>query len=83
MVCLICRNLKRAFEIRNTEYIEARSSLYYRISRKFAARKNVDMERAKSDLEEHRRVCASAVIEPALLLLARPVSPRRARQVAA
>jgi hypothetical protein len=82
MVCLICTNLKRAFETRNSEYIEARSSLYYRISRKFAALKNVDMERAKSDLEEHRRVCASAVIEPALLLPSRAASTRRARQAA-
>ena len=67
MVCLTCRDLNRAFETRRSEYIEARCSAYFRVSRKIAARKNVDMERAKSDLEEHRRVCASAVKESPLL----------------
>jgi hypothetical protein len=55
--CLICKNLKRAFESRRSEYIEARSAVYYRVSTELAAYKNVDMERAKSDLEEHRLVC--------------------------
>jgi hypothetical protein len=50
-----------------SEYIEARSSVRYRISTVLAAQKNVDMERARYELEEHRRVCSSAVI-PALLV---------------
>ncbi len=58
MDCLICKDLKRAFESRRSEYIEARSAVYYRVSTELAAYKNVDMERAKSDLEEHQLVCA-------------------------
>jgi hypothetical protein len=41
-------------------YVEALSAAYYRVSTELAAHKNVDMERAKSDLEEHRLVCVSA-----------------------
>ncbi|MGA2335912.1 MAG: hypothetical protein WA383_00100 [Terriglobales bacterium] len=41
-------------------YIEALSAAYYRVSTELAACKNVDMERAKSDLEEHRLLCLSA-----------------------
>jgi hypothetical protein len=42
------------------EYIEARSSAGYRVSTKLAAQKNVEMERARYELEEHRLVCAAA-----------------------
>jgi hypothetical protein len=61
MDCLVCKDLKRAFEFRRSEYLEARSAAYYRVSTELAAHKNVDMERAKIDLEEHRFVCASAM----------------------
>jgi hypothetical protein len=37
----------------------------YRFSRKFAALKYVDMERAKSELEEHQLLCDGAAKEPA------------------
>ena len=60
MDCLICKDLKRAFESRRSKYIEARSAAYYRVSTELAANKNVDMERAKSDLEEHQLRCVSA-----------------------
>jgi hypothetical protein len=60
MDCLICKDLERALEFKNGEYIEARSAAYYRVSTELAAYKNVDMERAKSDLEEHQLVCVSA-----------------------
>jgi hypothetical protein len=59
MDCSICRDLERALESRLSEYREARSAAYYRVSTALAARKNVDMERAKGDLEEHRLVCLS------------------------
>ena len=59
MHCLICKELERVFESRHSEYIEARSAPYYRVSTERAAYKNVDKERAKSDLEEHRLVCVS------------------------
>ena len=58
MDCLKCENLKGSLQFRHNEYVEARSSAYYRVSTEIAAKKNVDMERAKYDLEEHRAVCA-------------------------
>ena len=57
MDCLVCKDLERAFESRLSKYLEARSAEYYRVSTELAAQKNVDMERAKSDLEEHQLVC--------------------------
>lgn len=60
MDCPICRDLERDYEAGLSGYIEARSSAYYQVSKRLAARKNVDMERAKGDLEEHRFVCVSA-----------------------
>jgi hypothetical protein len=55
--CLICKKLERVLESRRSEYIEARSAAYYQVSTELAAYKNVDHERAKSDLEEHQLVC--------------------------
>jgi hypothetical protein len=49
---LICKNLELAFESMRSKYVEARSAAYYQVSTELAAYKNVDMERAKSDLEE-------------------------------
>ena len=57
MHCLICKELDRTLASRRRKYIEARSAAYYRVSTELAAQKNVDMERAKSDLEEHQLVC--------------------------
>jgi hypothetical protein len=59
MHCLECKNLSGALEFRRNQYVEARSSAYYQVSTELAARKNVDMERARYDMEEHRAVCAS------------------------
>ena len=61
MACLFCRDLERTLDFRRSKYFEARSAAYYQVSTKLAAQKNVDMERAKSDLEEHQLACASAV----------------------
>jgi hypothetical protein len=61
MDCRFCRDLKRAYEAALSEYVEARSSAIYRVSTRFAAFKNVEMERAKSELEEHRLLCVSFV----------------------
>ncbi len=60
MDCLICKDLERVFESRRGKYIAARSAAYYRVSTELAASNNVDMECAKSDLEEHQLVCSSA-----------------------
>jgi len=61
MACLICRDLERTLDFRRSKYFEARSAAYFQVSTEFAAQKNVDMERAKSDLEEHQWACVSAV----------------------
>ncbi len=73
MDCLMCKDLERAFESRRRQYIEARSAAYYRVSTELAAYENVEMERAKSDLEEHLLVCISAakVRRPGLRVLRR------------
>jgi hypothetical protein len=73
MDCLVCKDLEQAFESRRRQCIEARSSAFYRVSTELAAQKNVDMERSKSDLEDHRLVCAAChwtrdSVIPALLV---------------
>ncbi len=60
MGCPVCKRLERTFEGWNTECIRARSSLYCTISSRFAAYDNVEMERARSELEMHRSVCVFA-----------------------
>jgi hypothetical protein len=60
MGCSICESLERTYEDRLSEYREARSSAGYQVSTKLAAHKNVEMERARYELEEHRMVCGSA-----------------------
>ena len=62
--CPICENLKRAYAAGLSEYIEARSSARYGISKKVAAQKNVEMERAKYELEEHQFACVVGVRAP-------------------
>lgn len=65
MECLECKNLKEAFESNRSQYIEARSAAYYRVSTELAAKKNVDMERARNNLKEHQFLCASrAYVRP-------------------
>lgn len=59
MDCSICKELERAFESRLGKYIEARSAAYYRVSTELAANKNVDMERARNDMQEHQLICGS------------------------
>jgi hypothetical protein len=72
MECLTCKNLKRAFESRRREHDESLSSVYYHVTTEFAAFKNVDKERAKSDLEEHQLVCVYASKMRRSVLLAVP-----------
>jgi len=64
MDCPTCKELERGFESRRRDYIAARSSVYYRVSTELAAYKNVEMERAKSDLKEHQLVCVLAASGP-------------------
>jgi hypothetical protein len=65
MNCAICRDLERALDFRLSQYIEARSASFYRVSGELAAKRNVDMHRAQSDLEEHQLVCVGAAKESA------------------
>jgi hypothetical protein len=67
MECSICRDRERTYQARLSEYTEARSSACYQVSKRLAAFKNVEMERAKSDLEEHQLVCVSVIRVLALL----------------
>jgi len=67
MGCPICRDLERAIELRHAEYVEARFASYYRFCTKLAARRMVELERAKNEMEEHRLVCVFAVRESAPL----------------
>jgi hypothetical protein len=81
MGCSTCRNLEQAYEAGVTEYAEARASACYRVCTRLAAQKNVDMERARYELEEHRKVCASAA--SVRRLLPERDAPERSRQLVA
>jgi hypothetical protein len=81
MNCSICKDLERAFEAGLSEYIAARSSASFRFCTKLAAYKNVEMERARYALGEHRLVCVSAV-RAYTLLPQRDVSTRLRRLAA-
>ena len=59
MDCLKCMNLEQALESRLSQYSEARSAAFYQVSTELAAKKKVDMERARHDLEEHQLTCPS------------------------
>jgi len=65
-ICQECENLLRAFECLEIRYRVARSAVLYRISTEFAAKQQVDMERARYDMEEHMLICpfAAAVAAP-------------------
>ena len=67
MGCPICKRLERTFEGWNTECVRARSSLYSQFTSRFAAYDNVEMERARYELEEHQAVCVSTVRIPVLM----------------
>jgi len=59
--CSVCKDLEQAFKSRRGKYIESRTASYYQVSTELAAFNNVEMERAKSDMDEHQLICASAV----------------------
>jgi len=74
MRCLICRSLELAFETHRTRYSEARADASSMISSRLAAYWNVEMERARNDLDDHRAVCvffASSILP----LVASPRQP--------
>ena len=65
MGCPVCKRLERTFEGWNSECIRARSSLYCSVSTRLAAYDNVEMERARSELQMHRSACVFAVTKAA------------------
>ena len=67
MSCPICGTLQRDYESKLGEYIAARTSAVYGFSKKTAAQKNVEMERARYELEEHQIVCTPAFRSLALI----------------
>jgi len=73
MTCPICQSLERAFDAALSAYFEARSSASFSVCPKVAAHKNVEMQRTKYELEEHRLECVSASRTDA--------APARAEQV--
>lgn len=83
MSCSVCGHLERAYEAVLNEYNDARSSVRYRVSTQLAAQKHVDMQRARYELEEHRRSCASAVLPAILVGRERPARVVRSRSMAA
>src|SRR5208337_4898125 len=75
--CPVCKRLERTFEGWNSECVRARSSLYDSISTRFAAYDNVEMERARSELQMHRSVCLFPVAKPVARPAVRPPSSRK------
>lgn len=59
--CLVCKDLDRALKLTLANYLAARSAAFYRVCTDIAAKREVDMERARTDLQEHRLVCPSAL----------------------
>jgi hypothetical protein len=60
MKCERCQELEQAVQAMQGDYGEALASAFYRVNRKFAAYKSVELERARNELDEHRLVCGSA-----------------------
>jgi hypothetical protein len=59
MRCPICNDFARALEDRASEYRQACSNtVYCHISSRFVAYSEIEMSRAKSELEIHQSVCA-------------------------
>jgi hypothetical protein len=66
MRCPICDDFERALDDRTCEYHKAYSSTVYRkISSRFVAYSEIEMARARSELEMHRSVCAASAVAEA------------------
>ena len=60
-MCAECGNLHRFFVLAQGRHTEALAAAFYRVSTKIAAIREVDMERAASDLYEHQLACPLAL----------------------
>lgn len=63
--CLQCLLLNRALHSARTGYIGALRSEFFKVSTLLAARKQVDLERARLAYVEHRLVCSHNVLRVA------------------
>jgi hypothetical protein len=66
MDCSICKDLEKEVETREREFAEARCSASYGVCIRPAAYRNVNMEFARSALQDHQSVCATVVRKPTL-----------------
>lgn len=57
MNCVECAALDRTLKAALARYVEARSSAFFRVSTEFAAMNQVDLERAKTSIQDHKLVC--------------------------
>ena len=57
MSCVRCTSLLRTFRAAQSSYQAARTSAFFVVTQQLAASKQVDMERAKSELFEHQKIC--------------------------
>jgi hypothetical protein len=88
MRCTLCENLEQAFQTRQNEYFESATLACYHVSRKFAAYKMVEMERARLEFQEHQAVCVVAAnltghLPAGTLLRPAPQENHRAARVGA
>jgi hypothetical protein len=60
MNCLECTALDRTLKAALARYTEARSSAFFRVSTELAAMNQVDMERVKSSIQDHKLACPFA-----------------------
>lgn len=58
MKCSRCRDLERALLAKRNELNQALESSFHRVNVRFAAFQAVELERARTELEEHLAVCA-------------------------
>lgn len=74
VACSKCSYLERALASRHREYLGAHSEVLRRVRSERAAYDFVELERAQSDLDMHRSVCAVAIAATAQRSLV-PVLP--------
>ncbi len=65
MACSTCTDLECALTNRHNEYIESCTGVFRLVTSSLEAYDVVEMERARSELEMHRSVCAYAIVAAA------------------
>jgi hypothetical protein len=65
VVCSTCTYLECALKDRHTEYTKSCSGAFRGVTSRLEAYDVVEMERARSELEMHRSVCAYAIVAAA------------------